>query len=94
MSLDNDKLREIEIERPAMTYAESRGWFQDKIMRTSRGSFPDRFLAREGRIILIEFKALGETPTPKQRKRHRELRAHGVEVFVIDNLEEAKAVLR
>lgn len=89
-----DDLLEKEIEQPAMEYAESRGWWQDKIMRTSRGSFPDRYLVRNGRTILIEFKAPGEPPRPKQAKRHRELRAHGAEVFVVDNLEDAKEILR
>lgn len=86
-------MREIEIEQPASEYAESRGWFQDKIMKTSRGSFPDRFYARAGRIILIEYKAPDEEPNGKQLKRHRELREHGVEVFVVDNLDEAKEIL-
>lgn len=91
--MSSDDLLEKEVEHPAMLYAESRGWWQDKIMRTSRGSFPDRFLARQGRVILIEFKRPGEPARPKQGKRHRELRAHGVEVFLCDNLEDAKRIL-
>lgn len=80
-------MREIEIERPGSQWMVSRGWFYDKIMQTSRGSFPDRFFARNGRVMLIEFKAPGEPPNAKQLKRHRELREHGVEVHVVDNLQ-------
>lgn len=89
----SDNTRESEIERDAMDYAELRGWFQDKIMLTSKRSFPDRYLVRNGRTILIEFKAPDEPPRPKQAKRHRELREHGAEVFVVDNLDDAKRIL-
>lgn len=87
-------VREIEIERPASEYAERRGWYEIKIMQASKRGFPDRFYARKGRIVLVEYKAPGEGPTTQQAKRHRELRAHGVEVFVIDNLDDAYALLR
>jgi hypothetical protein len=87
-------MREIEIEGPACAYAESRGWFEIKIERASKNGFPDRFLARRGRIILVEFKAPKEEPTKQQLKRHRELRGHGVEVFVIDNMNAAYELFR
>ena len=86
-------MREIEIERPACKFAESRGWFQFKIEKASKGAIPDRFLARKGRIILIEFKAPNKEPETQQFKRHKELRAHGVEVFVVDNLDDARRIL-
>lgn len=87
-------MREVDIERPASRYAERRGWFEVKIMQTSRRGFPDRFYARNGRVVLVEYKAPGRGPTEQQLRRHRELRAHGVEVHVIDNLEAAYALFR
>ena len=87
------QIRETEVEGPARDYAKSRGWYADKIMRTGRKGFPDHFFARQGRIILIEFKRPLEEPTIQQLKRHKELRAHGVEVFVVDNLDDARRVL-
>lgn len=87
-------MREIEIERPASEYAERRGWFEVKIMQTSSRGFPDRFYARRGRVVLVEYKAPGKPATEQQAKRHRELRAAGVEVHVIDNLEAAYALFR
>jgi len=86
-------MREIEIERPACEFAESRGWFQFKIEKASKNGIPDRFFARNGLIILIEFKRPGEEPNAQQQKRHRELRKQGVPVFVVDNLDEAKRIL-
>ena len=88
-----DKLLEKEIERPAHDYAKLRGWIAEKIMRTGRKGFPDHFFARSGRVLLIEFKRPGELPNRQQLKRHRELREHGVEVFIVDNLDEAKRIL-
>jgi len=85
-------MREIDIEQPASQFAASRGWFEIKIMQASKRGFPDRFYARDGRVVLVEYKAPGNVPTPQQCKRHQELRDHGVEVFVIDNLEVARAV--
>ncbi len=87
-------MREIEIEQPASRYAESRGWFEVKIQSTSKKGFPDRFYARAGRIVLVEYKAPGEEANLQQKRRHVELRLHGVEVFVIDNLEVAHGIFR
>lgn len=61
-------MREIAIERPASAYAESRGWFEVKIMLTSKNGFPDRLYARNGVIVFVEYKAPGEEPTAQQKK--------------------------
>ena len=87
------QVRETEIEGPARDYAKSRGWYAEKIMRTGRRGFPDHLFIRQGRVIFIEFKRPGGVPEPHQLKRHKELRAHGVEVFVVDNLDDARRIL-
>lgn len=87
------EIRESKIERDSREYAMSRGWFVEKIMRTGRNGFPDRFFARDGRIVLIEFKRQGKDATSQQLKRHRELREHGVEVLVIDSFDKIREVL-
>lgn len=86
--------REIEIERPASDYAELRGWFEVKIMQASKRGFPDRYYVRDGRTVLVEYKAPGEAPSRQQVRRHHELREHGAEVHVIDNLEAARELFR
>lgn len=88
------KKRESELERAAMQFAEAHGWWQIKIERASKNGYPDRELIRNGRTIRIEFKRPGEKPSPQQRRRHDEIRAHGGEVYVIDNIEVAKELLR
>lgn len=88
-------VREIpHIEKPAIEFAESRGWYQCKITSPSKRGIPDRFLARRGRIILVEFKRPGKEPTAQQAVRHKELRDHGVEVHWINNLRDAYDLLR
>lgn len=88
-----DAILESEIERPAHQYAWSRGWFAEKIMRAGRRGFPDHIFIRNGRVVFIEFKRPGETPTPQQLKRHYEMRMRGAEVYVVDNLDEVKRIL-
>lgn len=78
------------IEQPFVSFAESRGWICEKVISLSRKGWPDRFLARNGRVVLCEFKAPGVEPGLQQLKRHRELRAAGIEVVWFNDLEKAK----
>jgi hypothetical protein len=84
---------EATLEHQIVTYAESRGWWWDKIMKTSRNSFPDRVFLRRGRWVLIEVKRDGETARAKQAKRIRELTERGAEAYCFDNLDDAKKIL-
>lgn len=94
---------EKHIERADTKLAKAVGWLVEKIMRTGRNGFPDRFYARakpedvcpccnRGRVILIEWKRPGQKPSEQQLIRHAELRLAGVEVHVCDNLEDAKRI--
>ncbi len=94
---------EATVERKDRERRTAAGWFVDKIMKTARNGFPDRFYARaqpedvcpccgRGRVVLIEWKRPGGRPRGQQDKRIAELRAAGVEVYVLDNLEDADAV--
>lgn len=98
------KKREKLLESDSRTWAEKLGWFVTKIMQTSTNGFPDRFYARcgdadrcphcgRGRIVLIEYKREGEEPSPIQKKRIKELREAGVEVYVVDDEKRAKRIL-
>lgn len=87
--------REIaDIERPLRTFVMSRGWLYEKVVSNSRKGWPDRFLARRGRIVLCELKAPGKEPGAQQLKRHAELRDYGVEVVWFNDLEKAKEFFR
>lgn len=86
-------MRESEIERKHRKVAKAAGWYVEKVQSVGRGGFPDRFYARAGRIVLIEWKAEGKKASPQQLLRHDQLRAAGVEVHVIDNVAAANLVL-
>lgn len=100
----SSKIGESELERDHRTIAKAAGWFVDKVIRTALNSFPDRFYARakpedtcphcgRGRVVLMEWKAPGEKPSPQQLVRHRQLREAGVEVYVVDNVRDANRIL-
>ena len=86
--------RESKIEKAGSDFAELRGWFEFKIMVASKKGIPDRFYARRGRQLFVEWKRDGEPPNAQQLKRHREMRAAGIEVHVLDNIEEAYELFR
>lgn len=91
---DGAVTREIEIERPASTYAQTRGWFEFKIEKANKNGIPDRCYIRDGRVVFVEYKAPGKVPTKQQLLRHQQMRDAGAEVIVIDNLDVAYEVFR
>lgn len=89
----NRKQLETEIERAHREDAIAAGWMVEKIIRTGRSGFPDRFYARDGRIVFLEWKRPGGRVGKQQLLRHRELRKAGVEVYVVYSVDEADAIL-
>ena len=85
---------ESTIESTVCNYAKKRGWFEAKIKSSNKRGMPDRIFHRQGLTIYIEFKVEGEEPNPQQLKRHRELQAQKIPVFVVDNVEEGCGILR
>lgn len=85
-------MRESALERKDRGRAKADGWFVEKVMKTGRNGFPDRFYAKGGRVVLMEWKRPGGVLSPQQELRIAELRAAGVEVYVVDNLEDAAAI--
>lgn len=74
-------------------YAKRRGWLAQKLVSQSANGWPDVLLLRAGRVILIEAKTpLGEL-SGNQRIRHREILAHGGEVYCF-NHDDRVAVMR
>ena len=56
--------------------------------------FPDEtFLIPGGRPLIVEFKAPGKKPTPKQRLEIQRLKEEGYDVEVCDSLESFKTAL-
>lgn len=76
---------ESPIEEWACDQAVAAGWFVRKLQWAGRRNAPDRFFAKDGRVVLIEFKRPDDQPRPGQAKEIAALHAAGVEVYVADN---------
>lgn len=86
-------MRESAIEKKGCFDAEADGWLTRKLQWIGRVGAPDRFMAKKGRVVLVEFKAPGQLARAEQLREHARLREAGVEVYVIDSLEELRFVL-
>ncbi len=87
-------LLEKEIEKRVCEYAQSKGWLTYKFTSPARHAVPDRmFIAPGGRVIFVEFKREGQKPTVPQEREHARLRAQGVAVYVVDNVEAGKVMV-
>lgn len=82
------------IERKVSEYAKSKNVLAYKFTSPARAAVPDRlFICPSGVVFFCEFKAEGKFPTPAQIREHTKLRAHMVNVFVIDNVDEGKLMI-
>ena len=88
-----NQVRESAIERAVCAKARRAGWLAPKWSSPGRRGVPDRLFIRAGRVIAIEFKAPGETPSALQRHTINELREAGLECHVIDSVEGGLRVL-
>lgn len=79
-----------DVEQPACAYAFKRGWYERKLVSPSANGWPDRFFARAGRILLVEFKSPTGDLSEQQKRRHAELRDAGVTVHVVSTMTHAR----
>ncbi len=77
---------EAAVEGTVCNHAEEEGWYQRKLRWLGRRGGNDRFFAKGGRVVLIEFKDTGKKPEPLHAREHERLRKAGVEVYTIDNV--------
>jgi len=85
---------EKQIEDKVCDYAKHRGLLVYKFTSPARAAVPDRlFVLPDGRMFFCEFKREGQKPTPPQEREHLRLRQHKVAVFVIDNVDDGRAMI-
>lgn len=83
---------ERDVEKALVKRVKELGGKCEKFTSPGRRSVPDRLVTLPGgKICFVELKAPGKKPTAGQLKDHRERRALGCEVYVIDNKEDASA---
>lgn len=73
------------VEEWVCSKATDAGWYVRKMKWIGRRKGPDRFFAKEGRVVLIEFKRVGGKADAGQGAEIKRLQAAGVEVHVVDN---------
>lgn len=92
--MKNSNPLEKDIERKVCDYARSLGMLVYKFTSPSRRSVPDRmFITSTGTIFFIEFKRKGEKPTASQKVEIEKIRATGIQVYVVDNVERGKRIV-
>lgn len=87
------QIRERDIEFNVNRYAHQTGWVGYKFSSPQHAGVPDRLYIKNGKTIYIEFKAPGKKPRKLQEKVFEDMRRHGALVFVVDDIDEGKAVL-
>ena len=79
-------MKESEIEKRVMLYANTKGVTQFKFVSPNTRGVPDRILIYEGRTLFIEFKKQGEKPTRLQELQIKKLEDAGMTVEVVDGV--------
>ncbi len=85
---------EKDIERKVCEYARASNIEAYKFSSPNRAAVPDRmFITPAGHIWFCEFKRAGQKPTPAQEREHARLRNRGVTVYVVDNVDDGRAMV-
>lgn len=87
---------ESEVQSDARDYAKIRGWIALKMECKSKKGWPDFYYLRRGRHVWVEWKREDGNGvlSEQQIERHKEIVAHGGEIYVFDNLEDFKKVMK
>ena len=84
---------ESKIERQVCKFAESQGWKSIKLSGPGNRGKPDRlFYADGGRVKFVEFKRPGGKLSRLQALRLSQFAALGFSAYVVESIEEGKAL--
>jgi len=87
-------MREKQVEQRLVKAVRAAGGICPKLVSPGMDGMPDRLLLMPGgRMAFVEVKAPGKEPRPLQTHRHKQLRALGFPVFVLDNPEQVSWIL-
>jgi len=79
-------MREKQVEQKLVQAVKLAGGMCPKLVSPGTDGMPDRMVLLPGcRIAFVEVKAPGKEPRPLQNLRHKQLRALGFPVFVLDD---------
>ena len=86
-------MRESTIEKAVVDYAKANGCLTIKNATPGHRGVPDRMFIRSGKVLFVEFKALGKLPTKIQYKWLSDLWAHGVPAVSVSSIAEGKEAI-
>lgn len=86
-------MKEKQIEKKVCDFASSLGWLVRKYSSQYRAGMPDRIFMRDGQVFWIEFKKPGGKVSPIQQFEIETMQAHGMEVFIVDDVEHGKQIV-
>lgn len=87
-------VKESDLQADIIEHAHIRGWFCQKVQFVGRRGCQDVVAIRGGRTVWIEVKRPGKEPTKQQARVAREMKEKGAEVYAVDNLIDAKVILK
>ena len=87
------KLAEKSVEKKSCDTARAHGWLPRKYKSPSNRAAPDRLFIKGKRVVFIEYKRPGNTPTPQQRLEAAKMLDHGAEVYWTDTVRGTKQAL-
>lgn len=65
-----------------------------KIESSSSGGWPDLYCLKNGKSFWIEVKRPNETARPLQEYMHKQIKAYGGIVYVIDTIAKCKSLIK
>ena len=94
-NLNRNDIKEKQIEQQLVRAVKAAGGICPKLVSPGMNGMPDRMLLLPGGSIgFVEVKAEGRRPRPLQAVRHRQLRSLGFPVFVLDDPDQIRAVIK
>lgn len=84
---------EKKLEKRCTDIAKANGWYTRKWSSPSSRGVPDRIFIKEGRVVFIEFKAPGNTPTKLQEHEMSLIIDHDGNTGWCNNVEGFKMML-
>lgn len=86
-------MRESVVEGDVCAHGEATGWIDRKVVYAGRRGCRDRDFYGFGHVVMIEFKRPGRGLDLHQERERARLKAAGVIVHVIDDIDRGKALL-
>lgn len=76
-------LHEQQIQTKKMKELKDQGYYVIKLVRTNKNGIPDILaIPPNSDVLFVEVKTSKESPSPLQKLRHKELKAHGIRTEV------------